>query len=76
MLEGLTILHVSKYGQIEQGKDIIAIDSDGTIYTYQLKTGDINLARWRSMQGEIQDLVDERLMETGVESHPSSSHIR
>jgi len=58
MYEGYTILHISKHGQMEQGKDIIAIDPSGTVCTYQLKTGDINLARWRSMQGEIQDLVE------------------
>ena len=75
MQEGFTILHISKHGQLEQGKDIIATAPDGTVYAYQLKTGDINLARWRTMQGEIQDLVELPVIHPAVDKSQPVQHF-
>jgi len=58
MLEGYTILYISKHGQMEQGKDIIALGPDGVPCAYQLKTGDINLDTWRTMKAQIDELVE------------------
>jgi hypothetical protein len=58
MLEGHTILHVSKHGQMEQGKDIIAIGPDGVPCAYQLKAGNINLEAWREIEAQIHELVE------------------
>ena len=75
MQEGFTIVHISKHGQMEQGKDIIATAPDGTVCAYQLKTGDINLARWRSMQGEIQDLVELPVVHPAVDKRQPVQHF-
>jgi len=58
MLQGHTVLYVSKHGQMEQGKDLITLDPDGVPCAYQLKAGNINLDRWREMQAQIQELVE------------------
>ena len=55
--QGYTILHMSRHGRGEHGKDIIAKAPDGIIYTFQLKGGDINLPSWRDIRGEVEDLV-------------------
>ena len=53
-----TILPVSSHGQMEQGKDIIAIDENGIPCAFQLKSGDINGNHWRKIKGEIDELVE------------------
>ena len=53
-----TIFHVSSHGQMEQGKDIIAIDENGIPCAFQLKSGDINGNIWRRIKGEIDELVE------------------
>ena len=45
--EGHTIIHLTRHGAMELGKDIITIAPDGTPCAFQLKTGDISLAKWR-----------------------------
>ena len=73
--EGFTILHISKHTQSEQGKDIIAIDPDGMVCAYQLKTGDINLAKWRSMQEEIRELVELPVAHPAVDKSQPVQHF-
>src|SRR5215469_6702960 len=58
MHEGHRILFSSSHGPMEQGKDIITIGPDGRCHAYQTKTGDIGLAEWRSIAGEIQELIE------------------
>ena len=53
-----TILHVSPHGQMEQGKDIIAIDENEIPCAFQLKSGNINGNVWRKIKGEIDELVE------------------
>lgn len=55
--EGETILHISRGGQGELGKDIITRGPDGKLRTYQLKQRDIALTEWNKYRGEIEHLV-------------------
>jgi hypothetical protein len=57
LTEGYTILHVSRHGRGEHGKDLIARDSHGRLFAFQLKGGDINLSAWHAMRGEVEELV-------------------
>lgn len=43
---------------MEQGKDIIALDENGTPCAFQLKSGTINGNVWRKIKGEIDELVE------------------
>ncbi len=56
--DNYTILHVSSHGQMEQGKDIIALDKNEVPCGFQLKSGDINANVWRKIKGEIDELVE------------------
>lgn len=56
--EGHEILYVSTHGQLEEGKDICSLDSKGVANAFQLKTGNINLAQWRIIRGEVQELIE------------------
>jgi hypothetical protein len=56
---GHRILHLSSHGPQEQGKDIITIAPDGVPCAYQLKgERNIGLATWRSIRGEIEELIE------------------
>lgn len=67
LAHGYTVLHVSKHGRGEHGKDIVARDSNGALTTFQLKGGDINLAAWRAMREEVRELVELPVMLPGIE---------
>ena len=56
LTEGYTVLQ-AKGGVIEQGKDIIAKDSDGNIHCFQLKCGNIGSNEWQSINGQLNDLT-------------------
>ena len=72
--EGHTIIHSTRHSAMEMGKDIITIDSDRIFCAFQLKSGNISLAKWRSeVSPQIDDLV------CGPINHPSvdpSEHHR
>ena len=70
MAEGYNIVHLNRHSPLEQGKDIIAIDSNGELCGFQLKGGNISLSRWRR---EVKPEVDE-LIEAIVE-HPAVEPI-
>lgn len=55
--KGYKLLYISPHGMLEEGKDIIALNPRGKPEAFQLKNGDITLAQWRSIQGEINELV-------------------
>lgn len=57
-LKGFKIVHISTHGPFEQGKDIIALDSEGVPCAFQLKAGDVSLDRWRQIRPEIEELLD------------------
>jgi hypothetical protein len=57
LTEKYSVLHVSKHGRGEHGKDVIARDHKGQLFAYQLKEGDITLNDWRTIRGEVEELV-------------------
>lgn len=74
--EGYTILHISRHGRGEHGKDVIARRSDGVLCTFQLKGGDINLSAWREIRGEVEELVRLPLRFPGIsETEPHIPHL-
>lgn len=65
--EGHTIIHSTRHSAMEMGKDIITIDPDRILCAFQLKSGNISLAKWRSeVSPQIDDLV------CGPINHPSA----
>ena len=69
--DGHTIIHSTRHSAMELGKDIITINRHGTPCAFQLKTGNISLAKWRSaVNPQIDDLV------YGQISHPSVDNSR
>lgn len=66
LAHGYTILHVSRHGRGEHGKDIVARDPAGRLTTFQLKGGDIALPAWRAIRGEVEELVQLPVMLPGV----------
>jgi|WetSurMetagenome_2_1015567.scaffolds.fasta_scaffold36484_2 hypothetical protein len=56
--EGYTILGMSFHGQVEQGKDIIALNKRGAPCAFQLKSGNINQYAWNKIKSEIDDLLE------------------
>ena len=65
--EGFSICHISKHNAFEQGKDIIALDSNGDPHVFQLKRGNITNAKWRDeVKGEIEELIDLTIVHPSV----------
>jgi hypothetical protein len=57
--QGFKIIHNSPHNAFEQGKDIIAQDSDGKYCAYQLKKGKLSLNLWRTqVKSEVEELID------------------
>lgn len=56
--EGEELLYIATHGPFEKGKDVITRARDGSIRAYQLKSGDIRLANWREINGQIINLVE------------------
>jgi hypothetical protein len=54
---GETVLAVSRHRSLEAGKDVVTRDASGGLRAYQLKGGDIDIRKWRSIVGELEDLV-------------------
>ena len=53
------VKYVSKHSTLEFGKDIVSTSPDGELTAYQLKAGNINLAQWREIRGEVYELVEQ-----------------
>ena len=64
--EGHTIIHSTRHSAMEMGKDIITIAPDRTPCAFQLKSGNISLAKWRS---EVNPQIDALVC--GQINHPS-----
>ena len=56
--KGHRVYYLSSHRPMEQGKDIITIDSDSNYCAYQLKTGNIDLTAWRKISSEIKELIE------------------
>lgn len=65
--KGQKIIHSSSHRPMEQGKDIISLDESGNCFAYQLKTGDIDLAKWRAISGEIRELIELPIIHPSVD---------
>ena len=72
--EGYTIIHLTRHCGMELGKDIITISPDGTPCAFQLKAGNISLAKWRDeVSSQTSDLVSLKINHPSVDS---SKHHR
>jgi hypothetical protein len=59
MAQGHRVVHIEPHSPLEQGKDVISIDSRRRVCAFQLKVGDIALQRWRNeVLPEVRSLVD------------------
>jgi hypothetical protein len=67
MMNGYKVLHLSSHGQMEQGKDIIAIDKNGVPCAFQLKAGNITTRIWRQIKGEIDELIEIPINHPSIE---------
>lgn len=67
--KGHKVIYISSHRPMEQGKDIITIDRTGECCAYQLKTGDINLATWRKILGEIKELIELPVVHSSVDKN-------
>lgn len=57
--EGHEIIHVDSHSPTENGKDIISIDANGKLCGFQLKSGNISVARFREeVHGELRELAE------------------
>ena len=65
--KGHRIIYISSHRPMEQGKDIITLDKDGECCAYQLKTGDIDLKKWREILGEIKELMELPVVHPSVD---------
>lgn len=75
LTEGHTVLHISRHGRGEHGKDIVTRDSSGHLKTYQLKGGDITLNDWRKIRGEVEELVQLPVMVPGIKRDEPHSPV-
>ena len=67
--EGHTIIHSTRHSAMEMGKDIITIGPDGTPCAFQLKSGNISLAKWRNeVASQTSDLVNLQVTHPSVDS--------
>lgn len=65
--KGHRVLYSSSHGPMEQGKDIITVGPNGEYHAYQNKTGDIDVNKWRSIAGEIRELLELPIDYPGVD---------
>lgn len=54
---GHKVIFSSSHGPMEQGKDVVTIDNTGNCCCYQLKSGKINLNRWREIRPQVMELI-------------------
>lgn len=71
--KGFTVLHISSHGVGEHGKDIIALDKNNQPICFQLKKGDINMAEWRKISSEIDDMIMTSIKHPAV--NPKQIHV-
>lgn len=56
--EGYEVIHLTRHGPFEEGKDILAIAPDGIPCAYQLKSGKITQKVWTDIDGQVRRLVE------------------
>ncbi|MGA9624469.1 MAG: hypothetical protein WBL65_18235 [Bryobacteraceae bacterium] len=67
LAKGQRVLYVSTHRPMEQGKDIITVDNDGAYHAYQLKTGNIDQKTFRTIKGEVEELVERSIVHPSVD---------
>lgn len=65
--KGHKVIYRSSHRPMEQGKDVITTDKTGDCCTYQLKTGDIDLKKWREISGEVKELIELPVIHPSVD---------
>lgn len=58
ILEGHRVLYMSRHGPLERGCDLISIDPAGNYHAFQLKTGDLTLAGYQDILGELKEMME------------------
>ena len=74
---GYVLKYSIKNTHFEQGKDVVAVSSDGTPYAFQLKGGNINLKRWRDeVRPEIDALIGTAIQHPDIDkAKPHVSYL-
>jgi hypothetical protein len=67
MHKGHRVIYYSTHRPMEQGKDIVTIDADGNYCGFQLKTGSIDLPKWRGIVGEVKELIELPIVHPSVD---------
>ena len=67
--EGLQVVHMSRHGPAEAGKDILAIDLDGTPCAFQLKgsAGKISQREWAKYVDQVVRLVEIPIIHPSID---------
>lgn len=66
--EGFQVVHLSRHGPAEEGKDILAIADDGTPCAFQLKSGNITLKAWEKLKPQVERLVEVPIIHPSIDS--------
>jgi len=66
---GYSVIQSTTHGPAEEGKDVIAKDIKGKVTAFQLKRGNINVAEWRKMKSEIEELVELPIRHSSVKQN-------
>lgn len=69
MHKGHKIIYKSSHRPMEQGKDVITIDKSGQYCAYQLKTGNIDLTKWREIRPEIEELIQLPIIHPSIDKN-------
>lgn len=69
MHKGHKIIYKSSHRPMEQGKDVITIDKSGKYCAYQLKTGNIDLTKWREIRPEIEELIQLPIIHPSIDKN-------
>jgi len=76
-VEGKTILHGPVHHPFEHGKDIVALDNDGSLVAFQLKGGDLGLAALEEITPQLFALAHTAANYPGIEPprRPDRVHL-
>jgi hypothetical protein len=67
MHKGHRVIFYSTHRPMEQGKDIVTMDAEGNYCGFQLKTGSIDLTKWREIVGEVKELIELPIVHPSVD---------
>jgi hypothetical protein len=67
MHKGHRVIYYSTHRPMEQGKDIVTVDAGGSYCGFQLKTGSIDLPKWREIVGEVKELIELPIVHPSVD---------